>query len=158
MLDGTVRCRLLAVTISHYVVVNRWWCELVLIIVKQILLLQVRLHTPILHLCHKVDSCAPAGSLQWEYLLLIFQGLRVYVVHAALREVSRRSQVTYPYICGCVMFCQRSSGFIIICSKRLICWRSTLTIVFLLRTRVVWTRITPFLLRGNVFLWTCSCI
>ena len=158
MLDGTVRCRLLAVTISHNIVVNRWWCELILIVVEQILLLLVCLYAPILHLCHKVDSRAPSSCLQREYLLLIFQGLRVYVVHAALREVSRRSQVTYPYICSCVMFCQRSRGFIIICSKRLICWRSTLTIVFLLRARMVRPRITPFLLWGNVFLRTCCCI
>lgn len=157
MLNRTMRCRLLAITISHYIIVDRGRCELVLIVIEQILLMLVCLNTSILHLGHEVDSCAPACCLQWKNLLLIFQGLWMNVMHAAFREISRRSQVTYPYVRCCVMFSQRPSSFIV-SSKRLVCCRSTLTIVFLLGTWIIRSSISPLLLWWNVFLRTCRCI
>lgn len=157
MLDCTVRGRLLSITISHYVIVDGGWCELVLIVIEQILLL-VRLNPTILHLSHEIDSGAPASGLKGKNFLLVFQRLRVDVMHAALWKISRRSQITYPYICSrCVMFSQRPSGFIIH-SERLVGCRSTLTIIFLFGTWMVRPSIAPLLLRWNVFLWACSCV
>jgi hypothetical protein len=149
---------LLAITISHYVIVDRRWCELVCIVIQHILLLLL-LHPTVLHLCHEIDSGAPPSGLQWQNFFLIFQRLRVDVMHASLRKIGWWSQVTYPYICsgGVIMFSQRPSGFIIHTKRLVGCW-STLTIVFLFRTGMVRACISPLLLWWDVFLWAGSCV
>ena len=128
-----MRGGLLPIAIGHPVVVvdgGRGELVLVVVVVEHVVLLDA----PVLHLRHEVvdSGAAAACRLQREDLLLVLEGLRVDVVHAALRKICRRGQVADAHVCR-VVFGEGPRGLIVDCEGLVGC-RSALAVVFLFRT------------------------
>lgn len=142
MLDVPAMCRgLRTIALVGNDVLPQWWGSKMLILIRvhddRAVLLRVvsarhcGCTATILGISHSVNRCTtPSCGLQWQDLLLIFKRLGVNVMHSAIREVCRWSQISVPYTSVCISNRARS------CVIQWKCIRTMLAIVSLLRTWV----------------------